>query len=183
MWRGEARPSSKPNILWMIAEDFCPDLGCYGNTSVKSPRIDKLATEGVLYTQACVTAPICSIARSALLTGMYQTAIGAHNHRSHRDDDYHLPAGVTPFPDLFRQAGYHTSNLKKSPVGGTARRTSTSTWTSRPTTVTIGPSAPRGSRSTPRSTFRRRIEPSNRIRRRRSIRLALRFLPTTRTIR
>ncbi|MEZ5365170.1 MAG: sulfatase [Bryobacterales bacterium] len=121
MWRGEARPSSKPNILWMIAEDFCPDLGCYGNTSVKSPRIDKLATEGVLYTQACVTAPICSIARSALLTGMYQTAIGAHNHRSHRDDDYHLPAGVTPFPDLFRQAGYHTSNLKKSPVGGTGK--------------------------------------------------------------
>ncbi len=108
----------QPNILWIIAEDFSPELGCYGDKTVSTPRIDQLAAEGVLYTQCCVTAPICSIARSALLTGMYQTSIGAHNHRSHRDDDYALPAEVTPFPDLFRAAGYHTSNLKDTPVGG-----------------------------------------------------------------
>ena len=113
--------ASKPNILWIIAEDFSPELGCYGDKTVSTPNIDKLAADGVLYTQACVTAPICSIARSALFTGMYQTAIGAHNHRSHRDDGYRLPEGVVPFPNLFREAGYHTSNLKNSPVGGTGK--------------------------------------------------------------
>lgn len=112
---GEAK---KPNILWIIAEDFSPDLGCYGEPVVQTPRIDGLAAEGVRYDHACVTAPICSIARSALMTGMYQTSIGAHHHRSHREDDYKLPEGVRPFTALLREAGYHTSNLKGTPVGG-----------------------------------------------------------------
>ena len=112
---GEAK---KPNVLWIIAEDFSPDLGCYGEPVVKTPRIDALAAEGVRYDHACVTAPICSIARSALMTGMYQTSIGAHHHRSHRDDGYKLPTGVRPFTALLREAGYHTSNLKDTPVGG-----------------------------------------------------------------
>ena len=108
----------RPNILWIIGEDFSPNLGCYGDPDVSTPRIDQLAAEGVLYTHACVTAPVCSAARSALATGMYQTTIGAHNHRSHRDDDYRLPDGVRVFTDFFREAGYHTSNLKDTSVGG-----------------------------------------------------------------
>ena len=113
--------AAKPNILWIIAEDFSPQLGCYGDKLVSTPNIDRLASEGVRYTQACVTAPICSIARSALMTGRYQTAIGCHNHRSHRVDGYKLPEGVGIFTDLFRAAGYHTSNLHNSPVGGTGK--------------------------------------------------------------
>ena len=108
----------RPDILWIIGEDFSPDLSCYGNRDVATPNIDRLASEGVRYTNACVTAPICSIARSALMTGMYQTSIGAHNHRSHRVDSYKLPEGVRPFTALFREAGYHTSNLKDTSVGG-----------------------------------------------------------------
>ncbi len=108
----------KPNILWIIAEDFSPDLGCYGEPVVHTPRLDALAAQGVRYDHCCVTAPICSIARSALMTGMYQTSIGAHHHRSHRDDGYKLPEGVRPFTALLREAGYHTSNLKDTPVGG-----------------------------------------------------------------
>ena len=110
--------AAKPNLLWIIAADFSPELGCYGNTVVHTPRIDALAAEGVRYDACCVTAPICSIARSALMTGMYQTSIGAHHHRSHRTDGYKLPAGVRPFTALLREAGYHTSNLKDTPVGG-----------------------------------------------------------------
>ena len=123
-WAPPACPSCgggsqrRPNILWIIGEDFSPDLSCYGNQDVATPNIDRLASEGVRYTNACVTAPICSIARSALMTGMYQTSIGAHNHRSHRVDGYKLPEGVRPFTDLFREAGYHTSNLKDTSVGG-----------------------------------------------------------------
>ncbi|MDA0207549.1 MAG: sulfatase [Acidobacteria bacterium] len=116
-----ASANPKPNILWIIGEDFSPELGCYGDTSVSTPNLDRLAAEGVRYTQACVTAPICSIARSALMTGRYQTAIGCHNHRSHRVDGYKLPEGVGIFTDLFREAGYHTANLRNSPVGGTGK--------------------------------------------------------------
>lgn len=114
-------PGPRPNILWIIGEDFSPDLGCYGNRGVHTPNIDRLAAQGVLYTNAFVTAPVCSASRSALATGMYQTSIGAHNHRSHRDDGYKLPAGVRLFTEHLREAGYHTSNLKGGELEGTGK--------------------------------------------------------------
>jgi len=111
----------RPNILWMIGEDFSPDLGCYGNRLVQTPNIDRLAAQGVLYSNVFVTAPVCSASRSALATGMYQTSIGAHNHRSHRDDGYRLPGGVRLFTEYLREAGYHTSNLQGGELEGTGK--------------------------------------------------------------
>ena len=83
----------RPNILWLIAEDMSPHLGCYGE-DIETPAIDRLAEEGMQYSHAYTTAPVCSTSRSAFMTGMYQTSIGAHNHRSHRGDGYTLPEGV-----------------------------------------------------------------------------------------
>jgi uncharacterized sulfatase len=100
----------RPNILWLISEDTCPDLACYGNTLVKTPNLDKLAGAGARYTNAFVTGPVCSASRSAIITGMYQTSIGAHNHRSHRDDGYLLPHPVMLLNDYFRRAGYFRCN-------------------------------------------------------------------------
>src|SRR6186997_2978185 len=108
-----ARP--RPNILWLIAEDLGPELGCYGTPQVWTPNLDKLATEGVRYTRAYTTAPVCSASRSAFMTGMYQTTIGAHNHRSHRDDGYRLPAGARVLTEWYRDAGYKTANLRDLP--------------------------------------------------------------------
>jgi arylsulfatase A-like enzyme len=105
----------------MIAEDFSPDLGCYGNRLVHTPNLDRLAAQGVRYTNVFVTAPVCSASRSAIATGMYQTSIGGHNHRSHRDDGYTLPAGVRVFTEYLREAGYHTSNLKGGELEGTGK--------------------------------------------------------------
>jgi len=105
---------TSPNILWIIAEDFSPDLSCYGNKDLRTPNIDRLAGEGVRFTNAFMTAPVCSAARSALAVGMYQTTIGGHNHRSHRDAPYHLPEPVRPFTHYLREAGYHTSNLRNA---------------------------------------------------------------------
>lgn len=111
---GCAGAGPKPNILWIIGEDFSPELSCYGETTIETPRIDKLATEGVLFENAICTAPVCSAARSALLVGMYQTSVGGHQHRSHRkpEPEYLLPEPVRPFTHILREAGYHTSNLR-----------------------------------------------------------------------
>jgi len=102
--------SRPPNILWLISEDTCPDMGCYGNPLVKTPNIDKLAAEGARFTNAFATAPVCSASRSCFMTGLYQTSTGAHNHRSHRDDGYMLPPPATVITDYFRRAGYFTCN-------------------------------------------------------------------------
>jgi N-sulfoglucosamine sulfohydrolase len=102
----------RPNILWLIAEDFGPQLGCYGTKEVWSPNLDALAAGGVRYTRFFTTAPVCSPSRSAFMTGMYQTTIGAHNHRSHRDDGYRLPSGVRLLTDWMRDAGYFTANVR-----------------------------------------------------------------------
>ena len=88
-----------------------PELGCYGYPEVQTPHLDRIAREGVVYTHAYTTAAVCSPSRSAFMTGMYQTSIGAHNHRSHRDDGYLLPDGVRVITDLLREGGYYTGNI------------------------------------------------------------------------
>jgi len=103
--------AERPNILWIVTEDMSPHFGCYGETSIKTPNVDRLAAEGTRFANAHVTAPICSISRSALITGMYQTSIGAQHHRSGRGTvKIELPNGVVPVPKLFKDAGYWTSN-------------------------------------------------------------------------
>jgi arylsulfatase A-like enzyme len=106
----------RPNILWLIAEDLGIELGCYGTKQVWTPNLDRLAASGVRYTRCFTTAPVCSASRSAFMTGMYQTTIGAHNHRSHRDDGYQLPNGVRLLTEYFRDAGYFTANLRELPA-------------------------------------------------------------------
>lgn len=105
--------AAKPlNVFWILAEDMGPQLGCYGYPLVRTPNIDRLAAEGVRFTRAFTTAPVCSASRSALHTGMYQTAIGCHHHRSHRNDGYRLPEGVRLITHRLREHGYWTANIK-----------------------------------------------------------------------
>ncbi|MEK7685738.1 MAG: sulfatase [Verrucomicrobiota bacterium] len=119
---------SRPNILWLIAEDFGPHLGCYGAKQVWTPNLDKLAADGARYTRFFTTAPVCSPSRSAFMTGMYQTSIGAHNHRSHRDDGYSLPDGVRLLTDWFRDAGYFTANVRVLPESCGFRGAAKTDW-------------------------------------------------------
>src|SRR5262245_52802074 len=118
----------RPNILWLVAEDFGPHLGCYGTQQVWSPNLDRLAAQGVRYTRAYTTAPVCSASRSAFMTGMYQTTIGAHHHRSHRDDGFRLPAGVKVIPEWFRATGYYTANVREPPAHFGFRGTGKTDW-------------------------------------------------------
>jgi arylsulfatase A-like enzyme len=123
----QAAPA-RPNILWLVAEDFGPHLGCYGAKEVYTPNLDQLAAEGVRYTRFFTTAPVCSPSRSAFMTGMYQTTIGAHQHRSHRDDDFKLPPGVRVLTDWMRQAKYFTANIRDLPAHMKFRGTGKTDW-------------------------------------------------------
>jgi len=106
-----APDATRPNILWIIVEDMSAHFGCYGETTITTPNVDALAADGARFSRAFVTAPVCSAARSALITGMYQTSIGAHHHRSGRGRlKIQLPPHVVPVPELFRRADYYTSN-------------------------------------------------------------------------
>jgi arylsulfatase A-like enzyme len=117
----EAAPTKpaavRPNILWFVVDDMSAHLSCYGETTIETPHVDRLAREGTRFRHAFVTAPVCSPCRSALITGCYQTTLGAHHHRSGRGvQKIHLPAGVVPLPTLLQQAGYFTCNGNGLPV-------------------------------------------------------------------
>jgi arylsulfatase A-like enzyme len=123
-----APPNPRPNLLWLIAEDFGPHLGCYGAKQVWTPHLDQLAKDGVRYTRFFTTAPVCSPSRSAFMTGMYATTIGAHNHRSHRDDGFPLPPGVRVLTDWLRDAGYFTANVRDLPPACGFRGSGKTDW-------------------------------------------------------
>ena len=117
------RAAERPNIVWIVIEDMSADFGCYGERVIKTPALDAFAAAGTRFTRAFTTGPICSISRSALITGRYQTSIGAQNHRSSVPGHLiQLPADMPLVPELFRRAGYHVNNLDlKSflrPAGG-----------------------------------------------------------------
>ena len=105
-----AAATVRPNIVWIIAEDMNAWMGCYGDPTVPTPAIDRLAYEGQRYERAYMTAGVCSAARSALATGAMQTTLGIHNHRSSRrrvpEEVIHLPDGVRTIYQLMREAGY-----------------------------------------------------------------------------
>lgn len=102
----------QPNIIWIVVEDMSCHFGYQGQAVVKSPNVNRLAREGVVFSNAYITAPVCSAARSAMITGMFQTTIGAHHHRSSRGKlKIELPKNIRTIPELFRDAGYYTCNL------------------------------------------------------------------------
>ena len=101
-----------PNILWLVGENLSHDLGCYGAKLVHTPHLDRLAAEGVRFTRVFATNPACAPSRSAFFTGMYQTTTDTHPMRSHRSDDFRLPAGVRPITHRLKEAGYYTANIK-----------------------------------------------------------------------
>jgi N-sulfoglucosamine sulfohydrolase len=113
-----APDASKPNIVWIMAEDIGPQLSCYGAPAVKTPVLDALAAQGARYNYAFCTAPVCSTARSAMITGMYQNTISANQHRTANADKKPLPDGVRTIVGLLRDAGYYTILGGGKRIGG-----------------------------------------------------------------
>jgi arylsulfatase A-like enzyme len=108
--------NEKPNILWITVEDISPDLGCYGDENANTPVLDKLASEGFMYTNAFANAPVCAPARSAIITGMYPSSIGSLHMRSYAQsisESGELPEEFLFFPEIFRNNGYYCTNNEK----------------------------------------------------------------------
>ena len=113
--------NSRPNILMIVAEDMSPRVGVYGDALAKTPSIDQLASEGVLYTNMHTISGVCAPSRSSLVTGVYATSMGTHQMRTSQGrvsetiTGYEAvpPPEVKAFPELLRAGGYSTANWAK----------------------------------------------------------------------
>ena len=121
-----APPSPKPpNILFVLIDDMgYGDLSCFGGQSAKTRNIDKLASEGVRFTQFYVNSPICSPSRVALTTGQYPNRWRITSYLAKRDED--KERGIADWLDptaptlarALQRAGYHTAHVGKWHMGG-----------------------------------------------------------------
>ena len=101
--------SERPNILWITCEDISANLGCYGDKYAITPNLDRLASEGVLYTSMYATAPVCSPARSCIITGVHACSLGTQHLRS----IIPRPDKIRCFTEYLRDAGYYCTNNAK----------------------------------------------------------------------
>ncbi|MDD4144731.1 MAG: sulfatase-like hydrolase/transferase [Prolixibacteraceae bacterium] len=106
----EQKPTELPNILWLTSEDNSPLLGCYGDNFADTPNLDRLASQGFLYTHAYANAPVCAPARNTIITGIYACSGGNQHMRS----TYSKSEKVKTYPEFLREAGYYCTNNSKT---------------------------------------------------------------------
>lgn len=100
-----------PNILWITSEDNSAHwLGCYGNEQARTPRLDALAAESVLFEHAYSNAPVCAVARSTILHGVYAVSSGTQHMRSR----HRIPPSFKPYVSYLRDLGYYCTNNSKT---------------------------------------------------------------------
>jgi len=104
-----ASAEGRPNVLWLTCEDISPDLGCYGDDYAITPHLDKLASQGIRYTNAVGITGVCAVNRSCLITGMYSSTLGTQDMRAL----VQLPDSIRCFPEYLRAAGYYCTNNSK----------------------------------------------------------------------
>jgi arylsulfatase A-like enzyme len=103
-------PAELPNILWLTSEDNSPFFGCYGDPFATTPNLDKLASEGFLYTHAYANAPVCAPARNTILTGIYASSGGNQHMRS----NYAASPVIRFYPEFLKAKGYYCTNNVKT---------------------------------------------------------------------
>lgn len=109
----DAFGAKRPNIVWLISEDNSSHyLKLFDPHGAETPAIAKLAEHGLIFENAFSNSPVCSVARSTLITGCYAPRIGTQYHRRYKSVP--MPEGLEMFPAYLRRAGYHTANNVKT---------------------------------------------------------------------
>jgi arylsulfatase A-like enzyme len=115
-----APPARPPNIVFILADDLgYGDVSCYGRPDLRTPAIDRLAARGVRFTQAYANSPVCTAARTALITGRYQyrLRIGLEEPLASGGADVGLPPEHPTLPSLLKRIGYQTLLVGKWHLG------------------------------------------------------------------
>jgi arylsulfatase A len=110
----------KPNIIFILADDLgYGDLGCYGQTKIRTPNIDRMAAEGMRFTQHYTGNAVCAPSRCVLMTGLHPGHAHVRNNRQLKPDGQEplLPGTVT-LPRLLQAGGYATGSFGKWGLGG-----------------------------------------------------------------
>lgn len=124
-FREEKPPLEKPNIIIIYTDDMgIGDLSCYNNGWVQTPNIDRLAAEGLMFTNYYTASPVCSPSRAALTTGMFPTEVGINTYlhsrsgnANHEQVDY-LDASLPSMAKALKEVGYKTGHIGKWHMGG-----------------------------------------------------------------
>lgn len=104
--------SDRPNIVWLVSEDNSTlYLELYEEGGAPMPNVEGLAEKGIVFDRAFSNAPVCSVARSTIISGCYAPRVGAQYHRQIKPVP--LPDGLKMFPYYLRQSGYYTTNNAK----------------------------------------------------------------------
>ncbi|MFH0758525.1 MAG: sulfatase [Bacteroidota bacterium] len=112
LWFQGCVTSEKPNFVWIVSEDNSKHyMELFDPNGIATPNIELMAKEGILFTRAFSNAPVCSVARSTLISSCYAPRTGTQFHR--KSSLVPMPAGVEMFPACLRRAGYYTTNNSK----------------------------------------------------------------------
>ena len=121
----QSEKNEKLNILWLVAEDLSPFyLNAYGDPRAHTPNLDRLAKEGVVYTNNFSVSGVCSPSRATLATGLYPNSFGAQNMRTLNQQPAAREAGIIDYQavpppevkmvsEIMRENGYYTTNNAK----------------------------------------------------------------------
>ena len=115
-----SRNSEKLNMLFILTDDQGPwAMGCAGNTEIRSPNLDRLATEGTRFENCFCTSPVCSPARASILTGRIPSQHGVHDflHKVPTVDDKRFLEGQPTYIEVLSEAGYETGFSGKWHLG------------------------------------------------------------------
>ncbi len=111
--------AQKPNVVFILVDDMgYGDLGCYGQTRIETPNIDKLAASGVKFTQFYAGTSVCAPSRASLMTGLHtgHTPVRG-NYEVKPEGQFPIPDSVVVLPELFKKAGYKTGAFGKWGLG------------------------------------------------------------------